>query len=155
MENIKENTLIAEYDVCDYISNEIEFFKNNKQEFLVSILGNEEREEESVTDKEIEDHFYNDYYIGERCYEDLMNSLDYEFEKHIGKEIYVEGKNIGWRNLSGHKTFTLNKTIDMFSKIVPECDLTYKIEKIKENKYEVRISHHDSPMGENYSITIN
>jgi len=80
--------------------------------------------------------------------------LEEEFTDYIGKEVYVEGKNMGWRNRSGEKTFTLNETMDMFHKIVPECDLTYSMEKVKEGKYEVRIAHHDSPMGEIYNIKI-
>lgn len=148
------SSFVAEYDVSDYINSQIEFFKNDKQEFLVSILWDEEREVETVSDKEIEEHFYNDYYIGEVCYENLRNDLDNEFTEHIGKDVYVEGSNMGWRNRTGHKEFTINETIDMFREIAPECDLTYKMEKVKEGEYEVRISHHDSPTGEYYNIKI-
>ena len=61
---------------------------------------------------------------------------------------------MGWRNLSGEKFFTINKPIDMFEEIAPDCEITYKIEKVKEGEYEVRIAHHDSPMGEYYNIKI-
>lgn len=147
-------TKIAKYDVSEYIQQQIKFFQEDKQEFLVSILGDEERDPKTLTDKEIEDHFYNDYYIGEECYESLINDLDAEFIEHIGRDVYVEGSNMGWRNQSGHKSFTLNETIDMFKQIVPECDLTYSMEKVKDKEYEVRIAHHDSPMGEMYNIKI-
>ena len=146
--------LIAEYDVSDYIYNQIEYFKNDKQEFLVSKLWNEERDVSSVTDKEIEEHFYDDVWIGEEHYEDFLYQLEEEFTKHIGKDVYVEGRKMGWRNLNGEKFFTINKPIDMFKEIAPECDLTYKIEKVKEGEYEVRIAHHDSPTGEYYNIKI-
>ena len=151
---MKTNELIAEYDVSDYIYNQIEFFKNDKQEFLVSILWDEDREVETISDKEIEEHFYNDMYIGEQHWEFFQEELEEEFTKHIGKDVYVEGSNMGWRNLSGEKTFTINDPIDMFREIVPECDLTYKMEKVKKGEYEVRIAHHDSPMGEYYNIKI-
>ena len=151
---MKTNELIAEYDVSDYIYNQIEFFKNDKQEFLVSILADEEREVESLSDKEIEEHFYNDMYIGEQHWEFFQEELEEEFTKHIGKDVCVEGRKMGWRNRSGEKTFTINKTIDIFREIAPECDLTYKMEKVKEGEYEVRISHHDSPTGEYYNIKI-
>lgn len=151
---MKTNEFVAEYDVGNYISNEIEFFKNDKQEFLVSKLWDEEREPESVTDDEIEEHFWGDYYIGEEHWEFFQEALEEEFTQHIGKDVYVEGSNMGWRNLSGEKSFTINKTIDMFREIAPECDLTYKMEKVKDGEYEVRISHHDSPMGEYYNIKI-
>tara|TARA_R110000765_G_scaffold318618_1_gene410890 strand:+ start:144 stop:671 length:528 start_codon:yes stop_codon:yes gene_type:complete len=154
LNKMKTNEFVAEYDVDQFISNEIEFFQNDKQEFLVSKLWDEERKVESVTDKEIEEYFYNDYYIGEYCFEYFIECLDNEFIKHIGKDVYVEGSNMGWRNRTGHKEFTINETIDMFKEIVPECDLTYKMEKVKEGEYEVRISHHDSPMGEYYNLKI-
>ncbi len=147
-------TKIAEYDVAEYIQQQIKFFQEDKQEFAVSILWDEERDVKDITDKEIEDHFYNDYYIGEECYESLRNDLDAEFIEHIGKDVYVEGSNMGWRNRSGEKTFTINDTIDMFREITPECELTYSMEKVKDKEYEVRIAHHDSPMGEMYNIKI-
>lgn len=147
-------TKIAEYDVYEYIQQQIKFFQKDKQEFAVSILWDEERDVKSVTDEEIEDHFYNDHYIGEQCYEDFTYDIDDEFRKYIGKEVYVEGRKMGWRNLDGEKTFTINDPIDLFKEIVPECDLTYSMEKVKDREYEVRISHHDSPMGEYYTIKI-
>ena len=151
---MKKKELIAEYDVSNYISNQIEFFQNDKQEFCVSILWDEEKNPESVSDKEIEEHFYNDYYIGELHWEDFQYMLEEEFTQHIGKDVYVEGRNMGWRNRTGHKEFTINETIDVFREIAPECDLTYKMEKVKDGEYEVRISHHDSPMGEYYYLKI-
>ena len=131
---MKTKEWIAEYDVGEYISNQIEFFKNDKQEFLVSILWDEEREPEGVSDKEIEDYFYSYDYIGDDCFEDLINDLDEEFTQHIGKQVRVEGREIGWRNLSGYKEFKLRNATEIFTEIVPECDLTYKIEKLKEKE---------------------
>ena len=154
LNKMKTNEFVAEYDVSNYISNQIEFFQKDKQEFCVSILWDEEREPESITDEEISEHFWGDYYIGEMHWEDFQCMLEEEFTQHIGKDVYVEGSNMGWRNLSGEKTFTINKTIDVFREIAPECDLTYKMEKVKEGEYEVRIAHHDSPMGEYYNLKI-
>ena len=150
----KEPTWETFYDVFAYTQNEIEFFQRDKQEFLVSKLCEEERETERVTDKDIEEYFENDYYIGEYHFEYFREDLEEEFRKHIGKTIYVEGKNMGWRNRTGYKEFELTKGEDIFREIAPECDLTYYIEKTKENEYEVRISHHDSPMGEYYNLKI-
>tara|TARA_B100000424_G_scaffold268755_1_gene264188 strand:+ start:1218 stop:1682 length:465 start_codon:yes stop_codon:yes gene_type:complete len=153
---MKTNEFVAEYDLSNYISNEIEFFQNNKREFCVSILWDEEREPESVSDKEIEEHFWGDYcvWFGEQHWEFFQDDLEEEFKQHIGKDVYVEGRNMGWRNRTGHKEFTINETIDVFREIAPECDLTYKMEKVKEGEYEVRISHHDSPTGEYYNLKI-
>jgi hypothetical protein len=147
-------SFVAEYDVGNYISNEIEFFQNNKQEFLVSKLGDEERDVTSVTDKEIEDYFWQDVYAADDVWVFFQEALEEEFTQHIGKEVRVEGRNMGWRNRTGHKEFTIHETIDVFRQISPECELTYKMEKVKDGEYEVRISHHDSPMGEYYNLKI-
>jgi len=146
--------VVAKYDVGEYIQDQIKFFQDDKQEFLVSKLWDEERDVESVTDKEIEEHFYDDVWISVQCYEDFEYDLTEEFKKHIGKEVYVEGRNMGWRNRSGHKCFTINKPLDLFKEIAPECELTYEMEKVTDKEYEVRIAHHDSPMGEYYNLKI-
>jgi len=146
--------IVAEYDVAEYIQQQIKFFQKDKQEFAVSILWDEERDVKDITDKEIEEHFWGDYYIGEQHWEDFQYMLEEEFTQHIGKEVYVEGRKMGWRNLDGEKIFTINDPIDLFKEIAPECDLTYSMEKVKDKEYEVRIAHHDSPMGEMYNIKI-
>ena len=61
---------------------------------------------------------------------------------------------ISFSATTGCKEFTLTKGEDIFYKIAPECQLTFKIEKIKEKEYQATISHHDSPMGEYYKIKI-
>ena len=144
----------TQYNESEFIESEIDFFKNNKQEFLVSILWDEEREVESVTDKEIEDHFYNDEYLYITHRDQFLYDLNDEFMDYVDCEVYVEGKNMGWRDRTGCKEFTLTKGEDIFYKIAPECQLTFKIEKIKEKEYQATISHHDSPMGEYYKIKI-
>ena len=150
----KEQTWETFYDVGAYVQNEIDFFKRDKQEFLVSKLFDEEREPKSVSDKEIEEYFEKDYYIGTYHFEFFKDDLEEEFKRHIGKTIYVEGRNMGWGNRTGYKEFELKNGEDIFRQIAPECDLTYYIEKTEEDEYEVRISHHDSPMGEHYTIKI-
>ena len=150
----KEKDLITYYDLGECISEQIYYFVNDKQEFCVSILLDEDKNPNEITDKQIEEHFYNDYYMAEFHFEDFENEIIEEFEKHIGKEVYVMGKNMTWRNLEGEKTFTLNKPIDIFREIAPETDLTFYIWRTNNNEYEIKISHHDSPMGEYYYITI-
>tara|TARA_R100000742_G_C4264776_1_gene82724 strand:+ start:703 stop:1167 length:465 start_codon:yes stop_codon:yes gene_type:complete len=142
------------YDVSAYIQNEIDFFQRDKQEFLVSKLWDEDRKPSDVTDEEIEKHFEDDVWISEQHWDYFKEDLEEEFNKHIGKTIYVEGRNMGWRNRTGHKEFVLTKGEEIFNEIAPECELTYYITKEKEGEYEVRVSHHDSPMGENYTIKI-
>ena len=149
MENWK-----TQYNESEFLQSEIDFFKENKQEFLVSILWDEDREVESITDEEIEDHFYSDCYLYETHREQFLDDMNEEFMDYVDCEVHVEGRNMGWRNRTGYKEFTLERGEDMFYKIIPNCDLTYEIEKVKDKEYKVKISHHDSPMGEHYTIKI-
>lgn len=142
------------YDVEDYIDKQIQYFTNNKQEFLVDILWDEEKNPSDVTDEEIEDHFLYDQYIHTYHWEFFKDDLYEEFKQFIGKTISVEGRNMGWMNRSGHKEFVLTDTMQIFSDIAPDCDLTFYITKEKEGEYEIRLHTHDSPMGEYYEITI-
>lgn len=144
--------MVAEYDVANQISHDIEYFQKNKNEYQ-QIYCSEVREIEDIPNEEIEKFFWKDY-DSSIYFESFEIDLENEFTKHIGKEVYVEGRNIGWRNRSGEKTFTLNETMDMFREIAPECDLTYSMEKVNDKEYEVRIAHHDSPMGELYNLKI-
>ena len=141
--------MVAEYDVANQISHDIEYFQKNKNEYQ-QIYCSEVREIEDIPNEEF---FWKDY-DSSIYFESFEIDLENEFTKHIGKEVYVEGRNIGWRNRSGEKTFTLNETMDMFREIAPECDLTYSMEKVNDKEYEVRIAHHDSPMGELYNLKI-
>ena len=142
--------LIAEYDESNYIFNQINYFKENKKEFL------DWREIENTTDEEIEEFFYHknyDFQI-ETHTEDFFNSLDEEFHKHIGKKIIVYGKDMTWRNLSGTKDFILEKSRDIIDNVSVNSDFTFKLWKINKNKYEGKLYHHDSPMGETYIYKI-
>ena len=149
MENWK-----AQYNESEFLTSEIEFFQQDKQEFAVSILNDEDRDPLTITKDEIEEYFYNDIYVFEKHKEQFLYDLNDEFMDYVDEEVFVEGKNMGWNNRTGHKQFTLRRGEDMFYKIAPECDLTYKIEKVKDREYNVRLSHHDSPMGEYYTIKI-
>jgi len=149
-----KNYVVAEYNVANQIIQDIEYNQRNRGDYQTCYCSDDDdRELELITDEEIEEYFWNEY-DREIYWESFEMDIEIEFSKHIGKEVYVEGKNMGWRNRSGHKTFTLNEPMDMFREIAPECDLTFKIEKIKEKEYQARISHHDSPMGEYYNIKI-
>ena len=85
MEIKEQDRIIWEtyYDEYAYTQNEIDFFKRDKQEFLVSKLGDEDRKVESVSDKEIEEYFENDYYIAEYHFEYFRDDLEYEFGNNI------------------------------------------------------------------------
>ena len=95
-------------------------------------------------------------YAEEFEFDDFRCDIDGYFSKHLEKQVYVEGKDLTWRNLTGTKTFTLNKTSQIWKELVPEnTDFSFRIETTdKENVYQARCSHHDCPMGENFKIFI-
>jgi len=97
-----------------------------------------------------------DPYADEFEFEDFTFDIDEHFSKHLEKQVYVEGKNLTWRNLTGTKTFTLNKTSQIWQELVPDnTDYSFRIETTdKENVYQARCSHHDCPTGENFKIFI-
>ena len=150
----KTNEFNAFYDVNKHIDNEIDYFKDNKQEFAVSILGDEDVLPEEISDLQIEEHFWGDYFIASLHFEDFCEQLDHEFSKYIGNKVKVNGRNIGWRNRDGYKSFYIEETKQMFTEIAPECDLTFYIKKTSPEHYEIKLSHHDSPMGEFYNVEI-
>ena len=150
----KLNTWKTQYNESEFLESEINFFQSNKDDFCECILADEDRDPSTITKDEIEDYFYNDQYIYERHFEQFLYDLNDEFMDYVDCEVHVEGKNMGWRNRTGYKEFTLTRGEDIFYQIAPKCQLTFKIEKIKEKEYQATISHHDSPMGEYYNIKI-
>ena len=95
-------------------------------------------------------------YAEEFEFDDFRCDIDGYFSKQLEKKVYVEGKDLTWRNLTGTKTFTLNKTSQIWKELVPDnTDFSFRIETTdKENVYQARCSHHDCPMGENFKIFI-
>ena len=95
-------------------------------------------------------------YAEEFEFDDFRCDIDGYVSKHLEKQVYVEGKDLTWRNLTGTKTFTLNKTSQIWKELVPDnTDFSFRIETTdKENVYQARCSHHDCPMGENFKIFI-
>ena len=96
-----------------------------------------------------------DPYADELDYENFVYDVNHYFAKHLGKKVFVEGRNIGWRNLSGSMSFTLNDTNDIWRRTTPNTDFSLEIRSTDDgNKYEAVCYHHDSPTGEHYTITI-
>ena len=94
-------------------------------------------------------------YSDEYEFEDFTYDIDEHFSKYLEKQVYVEGKNLTWKNLKGTKTFTLVDVHQVWRELVPsDTDYSFKIETTdKDNVYQARCSHHDSPTGETFTIT--
>jgi len=153
MKTQTQKKLLFYYDLNQYLYDQITYYSDNKYEFL-EYIGETDRDYLKVEHKEVEDYFYNNYWHSEYYWEDFIENISYQFKDYIGKEVFVTGKNITWRNLSGQKTFTLNDPMDIFYEIAPQTELTFYLWKINNNEYEIKMSHHDSPTGEFYNITI-
>ena len=69
----------------------------------------------------------------------------------------LKGKNLTWRNLIGTKTITLVDVHQVWRELVPSnTDYSFKAFfqiTDKDNVYQARCSHHDSPTGETFTIT--
>ena len=143
-----EKSIIAKYDLNNYLYEQIEYFKNNKKEFCEML------DIENTDDKKIEQYFYNDDFESNWYYQNFLDNIDDEFKKHIDKNVNVVAKNMGWRNLSGEKNFTLEKPMDIINQIKVNTDFNMYIYKLGKNKYHIKQSHHDAPTGEKYYITI-
>jgi len=86
---------------------------------------------------------------------DFLTNLREEFQSQVGKEVHATVEKMGYDKKLGEKTFTLEKTKDVFDEIIPDTQhLSYYLYKMDYNKYVVRVFHHDSPMGETYKLTI-
>ncbi len=68
---------------------------------------------------------------------------------------FVEGRNMGWRHLSGHLDVTAGEAVEFISKAFPSTsewtlrgsfDVTRKI-------LEFYLYHHDAPTGEFYTVS--
>ena len=152
---------VAVYDMAEFLQSQLDYFIDNPKEFEERadyLLEDEYEREKYEEDKEeyIRNWFYSsdsdsyDWY-----WDDVKEELAIEFDKYIDDRVFVKGRNMGWRNREGTKTFVLEDTEQMLRELVPEnTDFTYYLYKIKDGEYEARVSHHDSPMGEYFEIKI-
>ena len=150
----EKETIVARYDINDTLSADAKYWKENKEEFIDEKMLDEEEAKE-VDDDYIDRYIWGDEDAGYWIYDDLKEDLRMEFEDKLGKHVIVGGRNMGWRNLEGTKTFELDDTEQMMREIVPEnTDFIYYLYKTDDNNYSAKVSHHDSPMGEHYELHI-
>lgn len=63
----------------------------------------------------------------------------------------VIGKNMGWRNLTGTKLIEADNARKLIAEMLPATQFTIRGKKYN-NRLEMVVSHHDSPMGETYVV---
>ena len=96
-------------------------------------------------------------YADELEFEDFELDIDYCFRNYLGKKVFVEGKDLGWQNLSGEKTFILKKTDQIWRELSPHsADFSFKIfeDTNDDHIFKAVCSHHDSPTGEKFTLYI-
>ena len=96
-------------------------------------------------------------YANDIEFEDFELDIDYHFSNYLGKKVFVDGKDLGWRNLSGEKTFILKKTDQIWRELTPEsADFSFKIfeDTNDDHIFKAVCSHHDSPRGEKFTLYI-
>jgi hypothetical protein len=81
---------------------------------------------------------------------DAITKLMSNIKKNTGYW-HVEGKNMGWRNLSGYKNAKASTSEELFSEIMPNTEYNGRVE-ASPKSLEITLYHHDSPTGEFYSV---
>ena len=92
---------------------------------------------------------------------DNFEDIFKEFLESLGNpsmDWHVDGKNLGWRNLSGEMDTHVENFDDLVSNVLPKTnDFMLKIYKRNKAIYGIGFIvvcyHHDSPTGETYTFT--
>lgn len=114
---------------------------------------------DNLKDK-IREYFSGNSLIYEDAYSFNIESLDEKITELNGKnkdicEIWkISGEKMGWRNLSGEKFVRISGGQDLVDAIAPkntQYNLYIYMKKKNSNSFEIKLSHHDSPMGEFYT----
>lgn len=154
---MKKRTPKKLFSYSDYEAQEqeLEYRRENWQDFF----------ESKPTEQELENNLNDDDSFYRFAWEDFQDSLDELMdelqEKNLNKNRTTDGnfywldtaKGMGWRNLSGHKSFKADEPTDLLEAITPDtCDYSISIHKGGKTFFYARISHHDAPMGEWHRI---
>lgn len=130
---------------------ELEYRRENWQDFFDEKPSEDELQESVNNDDDI----YRGYW---ESFQDDLDSLMAETQKAIKSDnnpgYWLDtAEGMGWRNLSGHKSFKVDKTSDLLEAITPNTfDYSISIHKGGKTFFFARISHHDAPMGEWHKI---
>ena len=86
-------------------------------------------------------------------WEDSLQDLEDNFLKEINPDLvfYIEGRNMGWQNREGWLCKSFENGLEFCRGVFPECEwnATFTLEN---KRLFIRLSHHDSPMGEQYEV---
>lgn len=107
------------------------------------------------TDKEAFEMSISDSELMELEYDDFLENFT-AILKHISKDglFFVEGRNMGWRHLSGHLGLAADHAHDFIARAFPRT-LKWTLRGEYDRKRKVltfTLFHHDAPTGEYYSV---
>ena len=83
-------------------------------------------------------------------WEDFVYDIRALIKKMQTTKFFAYGLSLTWRNVGGYTEFETDDAETLISKLAPQnTDFTMTIKPTRQRQvYEVRISHHDKPMGE-------
>lgn len=156
-------TRIAEYDVQEFMGFEVKYYLENPDEFLdryefykLLDLRVGDLKKEDVTEEIVNEIVWEDDLLPGDAYQQFEDDMTY-FNKYSGETFSIIGSNMGWRNRTGQKDVEVTDGMDLFEAIRVNSDLTFRIWKDSDDEpgtYHASMSHHDSPTGEHYELTL-
>lgn len=156
-------TRIAEYDVQEFMGFEVKYYLENPDEFLdryefykLLDLRVGDLKKEDVTEEIVNEIVWEDDLLPGDAYQQFEDDMTY-FDKYSGETFSIIGTNMGWRNRTGQKDVEVTDGMDLFEAIRVNSDLTFRIWKDSDDEpgtYHASMSHHDSPTGEHYELTL-
>ena len=109
-------------------------------------------ENPGMIEEEAYSHACDDYGLLSFEWDDVCDSLTNWLEElDKGNGFRVEGRKLGWMNRDGYLEVGECKGKDFLSKVLPDTECTFTIEK-HADRLEIKNSHHDSPTGEYYTV---
>jgi len=156
-------TKIAEYDVSEFTDSHIKYYLQDPYEFIeryqfykLDDLTVGDLKEKEVTEEIVQEIVWRDEHLPSDAYEQFEYDMSY-FDKYSGETFSIIGSNMGWQNRTGQKDVEVSDGMDLFEAIRVDSDLNFRIWRESDDApgvYHARMSHHDSPMGEHYELTL-
>lgn len=140
--------LIASWDTCDIAQNQVKYLMEEDEETKRRIA------EEGLTEDQLFSEVCGDSDFYDMEYDSMVEYLT-EYMHDLNPDGYwkAEVSNFGWRSLNGHKHFKAETGSELLRAVLPDCDCTYKVFRVRARKWlAIQNSHHDSPCGREWYV---
>ena len=140
---MKTKNLVGSYDESEIYNGQVAYLMESETC---------EETKELYTREEAEKEVEGDIYIYDEAADNLYYNMEETKAMAKNNEFWlVEGTNMGWQNRSGYKYVKTDNAKELLQAILPDTNCTiYVYEHYK--GFKIKISHHDSPMGEWYIV---